>query len=194
MIIGNTKEFAIEYEIRVAYERLSLRGLGFFVIHASGHSYGVKSANSTMLACSFDAVQRRLTDRGKHTAPFAEYPDAGRIADSVTRALYAEGEESEPLLGIPRSDFADLIYSNRIIWAPDGDEAFDDGSRVLQFDVGESVRLIGFRTRSGRHDRQSLTDTWMTATTFYSVLDEWLRMFEAEWKAKSKTSLDLNTD
>ena len=32
-----------------------------------------------------------------------------------------------------------------LVSAPDGDEAFDDGSYVLQFDVGDRVRLIAFK-------------------------------------------------
>jgi hypothetical protein len=41
----------------------------------------------------------------------------------------------------------DMIYSRHILWAPDGDAAFDDGSYILQFDVDERVRLIAFKGR-----------------------------------------------
>lgn len=60
MIIGNPSIFAIESTITRAYERQSLRALGFFVIHVRGHCYGVRSPDSTFLACSYDEVLRRL--------------------------------------------------------------------------------------------------------------------------------------
>ena len=57
MIIGDPAIFAIESEITRAYKRLSLRAMGFFLIHVSGRTYGQSSPDSTMLACSFDAIE-----------------------------------------------------------------------------------------------------------------------------------------
>src|ERR1700677_668580 len=65
MMFGHPSIFAIESAVTEAYEQLSLRALGFFVIYVGGHSYGLRSPGSTMLACSFDAVRRRIADRGK---------------------------------------------------------------------------------------------------------------------------------
>jgi hypothetical protein len=56
MLIGDPRSFAVESEISRAYLRLSSRALGYFVIHINGKSYGVKTADATMLAGSFDEV------------------------------------------------------------------------------------------------------------------------------------------
>ncbi len=42
-----------------------------------------------------------------------------------------------------------MVWDSKLMWAPDGDEAFDDGSYVLQIDSGSLVRLIGFKGTSG---------------------------------------------
>jgi immunity protein 42 of polymorphic toxin system len=38
MIVGNPSIFAIESQITKAYESLSMRALGFFVVHIGGRS------------------------------------------------------------------------------------------------------------------------------------------------------------
>jgi hypothetical protein len=94
MTIGDTSVFAIESEITRAFERLSWRGLGFFVIQAAGQSYGIKSPDQSMLACSFDEVGRRIDARGTHDAPFAEAA-AVDIANAYTSAVYLDNDKNE---------------------------------------------------------------------------------------------------
>ena len=64
MIVGDHSAFAIESGITQAYDRVSQRALGFFVIHLGGRHYGKRSPDSTMLGCAFDEVEKRLADRG----------------------------------------------------------------------------------------------------------------------------------
>jgi hypothetical protein len=72
--------------------------------------------------------------------------------------------------------------------APDGDEAFDDGSFVLQFDVGDRVRLIAFKScHNYLHDAGSLSDVWLAADDFYGILRQWHDAFESEWESTPKT-------
>jgi hypothetical protein len=79
--------------------------------------------------------------------------------------------------------------SKHIQWAPDGDEAFDDGSYVLQFDVGGEVRLIAFkRGPDGRHDSSTLNDLWIASDEFYAVLRRWRDSFTEEWAALPKVA------
>jgi hypothetical protein len=182
MIIGEPEVFAIESKISKAYVGLGLRALGLFVIHVGGKRYGVYESDATMLANSLDEVARRLKDRGLHIAPFACEPHGGEIADAFRNARFAD-EQKESFFGIKLDDFVQVLGLNNLVWAPDGDEAFDDGSYVLQFDVGDQVRLIAFKFGSDfLHDPRTIRDLWIAADRYYSVLERWLEAFEAEWK------------
>jgi len=185
MFVGDAATFAVESEISQAYQRLSFRGLGFFVIHLGGLVYGVKAPDATLLACSFEQVCERLESRGKHDGSVFSNVDAGGVADAFTRAAYAPSSE-ETILGLSEAELRDAIYSNKLQWAPDGDEAFDDGSYVLQFDVGTRVRLIGFKHDSFRHEPATLREVWLEADAFYGVLSQWRDRFLAEWQAAPK--------
>ncbi len=207
MLIGNSSNFAIESCISIAYEELGARALGFFVIYVGGHCYGVREPDATWMACSLGAVEERIARRGKHTAPFAIEPNAGKIIDAARDADYAPNQEGKLFLGIPQQEFSSYFSSDRLTWTPDGDEAFDDGSSVLHFDVENRVRLIGFRLKRSaedyphdpaipsvhewefhryQHDPASLSDIWLQADEFYHILQTWRDAFEAEWKAAPK--------
>jgi hypothetical protein len=139
-----------------------------------------------MLANSFDEVQARIGFRSKHVAPFATEPDAGAIADAFRNAIYAD-DQAEDYFGIPLAEFCNFFHqTSRVAWGP-GDEAFDDGSYVLQFDVDSRVRLIAFKSDEGyRHAPGTLSDVWLPADDFYNVLHEWHDGFEAEWVSAPK--------
>jgi hypothetical protein len=188
MLVGEPSVFAIESGITIAYECLSLRALGFFVVHVGGRSYGRRSPDSTMLACSFDEVERRIADRGKHTAPFAAECETGRIAYAFRNAMYAEVQD-ESHFGIPLSEFHDLAISHHLDdWTAHGDEAFDDGSYLLQFDVEDRVRLIAYSSKGFGYDPASLSDMWLAADDFYRILQQWHEAFAAEWAGFPKAS------
>jgi hypothetical protein len=185
MTVGDTSSFAIESEIARAFERLSSRGLGFFVIHVAGQHYGIKSPSQSMLACSFDEVGRRINGRGTHQAPFAEAA-AIDIANAYTSAVYLDRNGNRTYFGMSEAQFTKTLYSNSLVWAPDGDEAFDDSSYVLQFDVGNRVRLIAFKRPDSLVDPASLGEIWLSADTFYDALCEWRDSFLAEWESLPK--------
>jgi hypothetical protein len=185
---GDKVRFAIESEITKAYERLSFVALGYFVIFVAGHRYGVLKPDASMLACSVGTVEDRILERGTHTAPFASDPNAGLIANAYRDAIFAPNQDEEVFFGIPQPQFRDLIYDNRIVWAPDGDEAFDDWSHVLQFDVGERVRLIAFTSNEEgyHHNPSTLRDLWLEADEFYGILQQWREAFKKAWAAAPK--------
>jgi hypothetical protein len=188
LLAGNPKIFAIESSITQAYERLSFRGIGFFVIFINGRCYGNRSPDATMLACSFGEVCKRLAERGQHYAPFAAESDAGSIAKAYRSALYSD-QQAEFYFNLPLAEFSKIIYSNDIAWAPDGDEAFDDGSHVMQFDVGDRVRLVAFKNDPTQlYDPQTLNDAWLAADEYYGILQKWQDLFNSEWTAASKVS------
>jgi len=172
MIVGDTSTFAIESEITRAFAELSFRGLGFFVIHVGGQRYGIKSPKQSMLACSFDEVGKRIEGRGNHHAPFAEAA-AIDIANAYTNAVYLGSNGNETYFGMSENQFTETIYSNSLVWAPDGDEAFDDSSYVLQFDVGDRVRLIAFKRPKSLVDPASVRDVWLSSDAFYHTLRKW---------------------
>jgi hypothetical protein len=185
MIVGNPSQFAIESQTTQAYERLSSRALGSFTILIQGFRYGVYEPDATLLAVSVDEVQRRISRRGSHITPFTD-AEPGVIADAYRAAVYGE-EYGCPYPGITLEDFASHIFSSRITWAPDGDEAFDDGSYVLQFDADTRVRLIGFKTGpDGWCDPSTLKDVWLEGDQFYGVLHRWHVDFLAKWESLPK--------
>lgn len=188
MIVGDPSILAIESSIPQAYERLSLRAQGFFVIYVGGICYGRRSKDSTLLACSFDGGRSGIAMRGRHTVPFGAERDAGRIADVFRNAIYGK-EPRESHFGIPLPQFREMIYSKQVIWAPDGDTAFDDGSYVLQFDVKDHVRLIAFKSVPFHpYDPATLRDICIPSDDFYTLLQNWYDAFESEWGSLPKVS------
>ncbi len=96
---------------------------------------------------------------------------------------YQDGPLGDKFFGLPIDEVRDIFVVGEIVWAPDGDEAFDDGSHILQFDCEDKVRLIAFKNSlNSAMLAGSLTDTWMDAEEYYGVLDQWQAAFEAEWK------------
>jgi hypothetical protein len=188
MLVGDPSSFAIETEITEAYERVSIRALGYFLIHIDGLAYGIRAPDATCLACSFDEVVARVKRKGCHHTAFARLLDSNAIATGVVAGIYADGDDSELLLGMPRRQLTEQLSRKNIVWAPDGDQAFDDGSVVLHFDVDERVRLIGFRIANDYSiERGSLREHWMSGLEFYGILERWIGTFEDAWSKIPKT-------
>jgi len=186
LLIGDPVVFAVESRITQAYHQVGLCALGYFVIYIRTLCYGRRSADATMLACSLDEVQRRVAMRGNHTAPFADENNAGRIADAFRSAVYGV-KQSAAYFGIPLLQFRNLLYSNHLVWAPDGDEAFDDGSYVLQFDIRDHVRLVAFKSvAGGSYDPATLRDVRLESDDFYGLLANWHSTFEKDWASSPK--------
>lgn len=189
MIVGDPAVFAIESGVSCFYQRLGFRALGWFTLHVGGRRFGVATPDATLLACALDRVQERLARRGTHTASFAEEP-AGEIADAILDALYRPEPEAGWYFGLPLEEFAAQVHASRCEWHQGFDEAFDDGSGLRVFDVGERVRLIADRatkeTPAWRHDAASLVDVWVPAAVFYGVLQDWHDAFLADWHCASK--------
>lgn len=185
MLIGSPKYFAIESEITKVYSKPSLRALGFFVVHIEGRMYGVRQPDATLLANSFDSVGQRIEQRGQHKVPSASTASAQSIVEAFNTARHHEFAQDVSFLGVPLSQFEKEIYARDIMWAPDGDEAFDDGSYILQFDENDRVRLIAFVNQETVVDTVSTTsELWLAADKYYEVLSHWKSAFEAEWNGR----------
>jgi hypothetical protein len=187
MMIGNPNIFAIESEIAEVSEHLSQMALGYFVLHITGRCYGVRQLDATMLGCSFNKVGRRIARRGSHNAPFLFDAGAAEIAHAFRRALYNFCKDDEKFFGMDQAQFEREVHSKSLEWAPDGDEAFDDGSFVLQIDFEDRVRLIAFRSsEDGLFDPGSLGDVSLSQDDFYGILQGWKDKFVAEWESMPK--------
>ncbi len=183
MIIGDPALLALESDVLEAYSRKSLRALGRFRIHVSGVAYGRDNPDATMLANSLDGVRERISARGSHVAPFVEGADAGQIADAVRYSIYSTSVDQQRFFDLTRSEFVAAVHASRIIWAPDGDEAFDDTSMVLQMDECDGrVRVIAFKSTSdSRHQPGTLREVRMRGGEYYDLLERWSAAFENQW-------------
>ena len=194
MIVGDKTLFAIESKITRAYKHPGIRALGYFTLHIGGRRYGVCESDATLLACALDQVEERLSRRGTHTAPFSSAPQAGDIRDAILEAIYSPDPKRDRFFGLPISGFSDFVYSSRCEWHRGCDEAFDDGSAILHFDVCDRVRLIADKgikqPFDWRHDPETLCDFWISATDFYKILEGWRDAFLAEWKQAPKIHED----
>ena len=181
MMVGDPSVFAIDSYISIAYSRLSFRALGYFTIIILGKRYGVKKPDATMLACSLEEVERRLRCRGTHTSPRYEGCSSSEIIEAFRNHYYLIGVGDDEL-DWRRNNDEDVFYSNNLVWAPDGDSAFDDDSYVLQFDIRNDVRLIGFKARENPlFDPSTLGEVVLKADEFYSILEQWRNEFLSEW-------------
>jgi Immunity protein 42 len=180
ILYGDPANFAIETGIVEVFERTSQLGIGYFVLHVAGRRFGVLKPDATLLACSYDSVERRLSRRGRHNVFFGAEADAINIVDAVRAATYDADRQSERFFGLPAEQFCNTFAAKEIIWAPDGDEAFDDGSHVLQFDLNDKVRLIAFKNLDDSKDViQTIVEAWISADQFYQILKDWKEGFEA---------------
>jgi hypothetical protein len=183
LIVGDPAKLAIESDItRAIRTEKHVLPSGFFVLHVGGLRYGVHKSDATLLGSSVGEIEDRIIRRGQHVVPFASEP-AGAIADAFRDAIYAPNQEQKIFFGIPYSQFEDFIHSRSVRWAPDGDEAFDDGSYVSQFDLGANVRVIAFRcVKHGyHHDPATLRDLWMDEEEFYCLLRKWHTAHANAW-------------
>lgn len=187
MIFGDKAVFAIESEIAQVYAQLSIRALGFFVIYVKDKRYGVRNLDASLLACSYDAVKRRIVNRGRYIANFAKM-DAEQVGSAFYNAVYSE-DQADTYFGTERSVFQQHFEGDEqnILWAPDGDAAFDDGSYVIHFDVDNQVRLIAFRSiEKVGFDTTSLAEVMIPADAFYEILRDWCSWFDMECKLREK--------
>ncbi|MBA3040237.1 MAG: immunity 42 family protein [Alphaproteobacteria bacterium] len=186
MIVGDCCVFAIESRITDAVESLSQLALGSFFIHVGGRTYGSREPDASMLGCSFNEVEHRLQRRGTHQFPALADVAAADVTAAYLNAIYRDSPRMN-YFGLSRQQFADALQSSGSIWAPDGDQAFDDGSHILQFDVGCRVRIIAFlNTESPGELSGTIREEWMDADLFYAIVSGWKTLFSIERASKLK--------
>jgi len=179
MLVGDQGSFAIESAITQLLPGRSRSGLGWFVVHVGGKLHGVRQPSATLVDCSFDEVRNRIARRGTHQVPPLTDVRAAAIVDAFLDALYRETAR-DSYFDMTGSEFGSYISDSKIQWAPDGDQAFDDGSYILQFDIGSKVRLIAFQNLESPADTaSSIKEQWLESDAFYGILSEWSERFAA---------------
>jgi len=185
MLIGEPEVFAIESFVNKVYPSTSFLALGYFSIYISSGVYGVRLPEASMLGCSFNSVQRRIEQRGLHLLPSVSNSEASVISEFVQNAIYSENPYDR-VLDMSREEFMESLCKREILWAPDGDEAFDDGSHILQIDEGDKVRLIAFvNDENIEFLRRSVSEIYLSQDAFYHILEEWIGAFQKELKIKN---------
>lgn len=180
MLIGDRQTFAIESGMTEVFADKGNFALGFFVIHVGGRRFGVEGSTATMLGNSFDEVEHRLFRRGAHVMPLLGNVDAATIVEAYLDALYRDKSRAD-YVGLSKQEFCKAIYLSNVIWAPDGDAAFDDGSHVLQFDVKGKVRLIAFvNTEKPIDVAGTIREVWLEVSAFYDALRLWKELLAKE--------------
>ena len=188
-MIGDPEIFAIESSIFEAYEGLDQMGLGSFVIYVGGRSYGYKGSKATLLGTAFNDVRRRIDERGGHKSSLPSDADAANIAIAFAHENYLGNMDNARLYGIPWLQFFKILNSNGCIWAPNNEQGFDDGSCVLHFDEGNTVRIIAFYDAEDYQIEQgSLHDVRLPQDDFYGILEEWYTRFKNDWMSRPKVA------
>ncbi len=198
MLVGSTEEFALESHIERAYERRSLLALGFLRVHVAGVPYGSGAADATMLACAADSVAGRLATQGTHQSALAGEADARALIEAAYASVHGDDVEWR-YLGWGQRELEQHLVKSGVMWAPGGDEEFDDGSVILQFDLRDSVRIVAGRPPEGlprprrplRGNGPQCTDylirdVTMSAEAFYGVLALWHARFLSQWAQSAK--------
>ncbi len=113
---------------------------------------------------------------------------AAEIAAAYLDAVYRDNARAD-YFGLSQHQFVDALQSSGSIWAPDGDEAFDDGSHVLQFVVGSYVRIVAFVNTESPDDLSgTISEQWMDPDLFYGIASGWKTLFAMERASRLKAN------
>jgi len=111
---------------------------------------------------------------------------AADVAAAYLDAIYRDNPRTD-YFGLSQHQFADALQSSGSISAPDGDATFDDGSHILQFAVGNRVRIVAFlNTKSADDLSGTISEEWMDADLFYATVSGWKTLFAIERASRLK--------
>jgi hypothetical protein len=170
-LIGDRNQFAFDIRVCRLTPNLYYKGIGYFLIYVNGVRYGLSHCEAETLVSPYEAMKKRLQFRGGHVAEFSQYPDPKEIALAVWEPGYGEVQK-ETYAGLPIDRVVEMVHSGHIDWFPCGGSGFDDGSDIIQFDIGDKVRIIGYRVLDIYGTLADITDIQMPADEFYSLLQQ----------------------
>ncbi|WP_374334534.1 Imm42 family immunity protein [Leeia sp.] len=184
MIFGDKNKFGVELSIDCYCISDGLMAVGKLLIYINGRKYGVDEPDATYLACSYNVIKEIVANRRRHCVPYVEDMSSSDIVSCFVWSVYAIPYGRNDWGGDFLKRLDDDLYKIGCVWAPDGDRAFDDGSHVLIFDVGEMVRLVAFVNSDDEAViSSSLEELVIDADEFYGVLRGWVTGFNDAYQS-----------
>ncbi len=182
MLFGNKEKFAIEFEVKEIYHDKRFIGDGFFVVYIDGFMYGRKEDDATSFGCIRSTLKYFDVLQSPSKNPFNKY-ECYELCDKFYDTAYRmERRYKEEEI----KDFikeAEITYDKREnclldYWTP-MEEAFDDGSFVLQLNEGDSVRLLGFKTSDDEtYNIENVHGAIIQKEKFSSIIQEVIQELE----------------
>lgn len=170
--------FLIDAGIGCFVESASILALGYFNICIGETRYGKAELDATGMGCSYDEVVRRWRERRRSVFPELGVLPARQMAEAYLTYQYLDADPDRTYCGLVRHEFGNRLIESKVVWAPDGDEAFDDDSCVLQFDIGDQVRIVGFKGVDFEELDDTISEIYLPAVEFYELLRLWIVDFE----------------
>ena len=144
MIVGDRSRFAVEIELHPDSPKSISTGFGLYRFWIADQPYGRSAPDASCLAASCDALRERLGQRGHHDATGMP---TGNPLGILERAYWLIYRVTDVHIASRQASAQEVAQARRLMMAPDGDEAFDDGSFVVQWDdrgvVGLAAGLVG---------------------------------------------------
>ncbi|MBB4100454.1 hypothetical protein GGR46_004026 [Sphingomonas kyeonggiensis] len=183
ILVGNPEMLAIESCVDEFVAQKSQMGIGYFLIHVGGRQYGVKKPRACVMGNSYNEIVSRISQDGKHILNSSSKIDSKELSIYILNSIYNRGFEGGVIPSQWSKEIDDNLYANALIWAPDGDSAFDDGSHVVQVDDGQFARITAFINAETQDEfENSISDVILRRETFYETLGAWAREFDGQWK------------
>ncbi len=179
IVVGTKSRFAVETCVSAVFPENRNSLLGYFVIHILGQRYGVYEPDASMLGNSIDVVLSLIENEGFHKLSIAKDFPAETFVRWYMRCFSEYDTPEQRMLGNTGSNLWDEFKRNEILWAPDGDEAFDDGSHVFVLDYESTVRLIGCTYRDYQPIEGTVESVMLERSEFYGILRQWLPLIES---------------
>lgn len=178
MLFGDKKVFGIEFEVKELYHNKSFIGDGFFVVYIDGFMYGIREDDASSFGAILWTLKESCSSFIHMKNPFNNFEDF-EICDKFYDANYrSENRYPEKTkmdydctyLVKPGCDERDGNLANRflIYWAQ-MEEAFDDGSFILQINEEKYIRILGFKA-SANYDVENVHSAKVPIEDFFSTL------------------------
>jgi hypothetical protein len=178
VIEHGTTGFAVRTSIDSILDSRSFLAIGSHQYRFGQQWYGLAAEYAAVLGCSFNCIVDRFRNRGKHVVPMLDTHSAESIAQNWVQYVYAKPPDLQTSAELDyRNRYLEGVYERGAQMAPDGSEAFDDGSLIFQFDIGAKVRLVACRFGIAPEPYRAvdISEVTLYSDEFYDVLGAWIK-------------------